>query len=285
NGFALEQDLSVSGGLELTDVTVSDQGELSARVVNRLAVPVNDLMVGYGSNWAMVGTLQPGATSDPFALALSQSLRNGGPMGWEAVRMRRNMQTQEDWMAEENRYQIMNAVFGYNGMNMTPGTVVASGWLDEPLATPNVPALGRAHQGGNLVWAVTPLPFDPASGNVPPGIAVAVRTGGSDAGRSPYGYSLSQGSHTFSLVVPAVNPANVAEVRLHLEALGKAGDYAVQIRNQKSGEWVKAANDSTQVLANWQELAGPGGLMELKIEVEQHLELAPPTISMKGVSR
>jgi hypothetical protein len=280
-GFAMEQDVAVQGGLELTDVAVSETGALTAMVVNHLDRPVEGVQMGFNGNWQPVGDLQPGAKSAPVVVTLGTFNPKGNPMGFQFVG---NSTDRQDMLEDDRRRNVLSAVFGWEG-NIMPGSLVVTGWTAEPMADPRLPELGRLTSGSNLLYAAMPVPIDLNTGDIPAGIVTAVRTGGAGFGRSPVGYSLSQGNHTFQLMLPAMDPARVAEVALHLQTFGSNGTWKVQAKNQSTGTWVDLETVERQVLPNWRDLTGSTGVLELNFEVGQYVELAPPTVSVKGVHR
>jgi hypothetical protein len=282
-GFAMEQDVTVQGSLDLLDVAVTDTGALTARVVNHLDRPVQGVQVALNGNWQIVGDLAPGASSQPVTVSLaSANPKMNGGMGFRTVQFTGDSL---DAMDQQRRYNVLNAIFGWEGTVMRSGSLVVTGWTDQPMADPKLPEMGRLTQGANLVYATLPVPIDLSTGDIPAGLITGIRTGGAGFGRSPFGYSLSQGNHTFQLTLPPFDPARVAEVNLHLSVMGNNGAWKVQAKNQKTGEWVELQAVERQALPNWHDLVGATGLLELNVDVGQYLEMAPPTISVKGVGR
>ena len=278
-GFAVEHDLAVKGGLELVDVAVDPNGNLTGTVANRLDRPVQGLQITAGGSWAEIGNLDPGQTSAPFSLDLSQINRmgKGGPMFISSG--------PGPGVNDQRREMVLSALFGWQREQVRPGAIMVAGWTDEPVAATGVPELGRMTQGTNLVFARAAIPADTARGEIPPGVVIGGHTSGPGFGRSPYGYSMSQGAHTFTMILPPVDPANVAEVKLHTQILGSTRGYSLAVKNQKSGQWVDLEAASVQTLKGWQDYVGAGGVMEILVDVAEHVEMAPPTVSVKGVAR
>lgn len=279
-GFSVEQDAAVKGGVELTEVTVDDAGKLTGKLINRLDQNLRNVRITAGGSWAELDTLAPGQTSSAFVLDLAGDFRNGKgvPMFIDYSGPNISAETQR-------RSAVMNALFGWNGEQVQTGSIVVTGWTDEPLAEPGVPDLGRMTRGANLVLVKAPIPFDAARGEIPPGLVVGVHSGGPGYGRSPYGYSLGQGAHTFRMTLPAIDPAKVAEVKLHAPVLGSSRGYDLSIKDQTTDKWVPLEAVSVQTLAGWQSYVGSGGLIEILVDVAEHVEMASPTISVKGVAR
>jgi hypothetical protein len=233
---------------------VDENGRLHARVANHLDHSLSGVMVGAGQNWFDAGTLAPGETSSAFTLDLTPvngagikgmpTIFNSGPMG--------------PGVEEQRRYMALQAVFGWNG-SVPPGTVVVAGWADQPLAAPGVPDLGHTERTTNLVWAALPVPVDLAKAQVPPGVVVGTRTGGPEFGRTPFGYSLSQGATTFSLTMPPVDPVQVAEVRLYTQIINSGRAWSLEVKNQQTGEWAPLDALAEQALPDWQRFVGAGG--------------------------
>lgn len=278
-GFSVEQDVTVKGGVELVDVSVDDTGSLTGKLVNRLDRPLRDIRITVGGAWQDVGTLAPGESSGSFRLGLANiGNMKGVPMFMDFSGPNINVENQR-------RNAVMNAFFGWNGEQVQAGSIEVAGWTDQPLAEPGVPELGRMTRGANLVIVKAPIPFDTARGEIPPGVVVGVHTGGPGYGRSPYGYSLGQGAHTFSMTLPAVDPAKVAEVKLHAQVLGSSRGYDLSIKDQTTDKWVPLQSLAAQTLEGWQSYVGGGGLIEIMVNVVEHVEMTPPSVSVKGVAR
>jgi hypothetical protein len=281
-GFLVQQDATVNGGVALTDVAFTAAGSLTARVVNRLGQDLQNVAVTAGGDWARIGTVAAGQTSDPFTLDLAtgglQGFKNGIPFfpadGGSGMTM-----------VDDRRQQVLSAIFGWDGSGLPAGSLAVVGWTGEPLVAPDLPELGRQTSGTNLVYLQMPIPVDAERGDVPPGVIVGGRTGGAGFGRSPYGYSLSQGTHAFRFVLPPLDPARVAELNLHLPVMANGGTYTLRLRDPKTGQMETLNARSVQSIANWQRFVGPGSVVELEIDVADHLEIAAPSISVKGVGR
>jgi hypothetical protein len=278
-GYVVQQETRVKGGLSVTDFTVADSGELTGRVVNSLDQPVEGAYVMLNGTWVEVGTVQPGQASEPFTLSLTTKdpavFKGGIPM--------RFVGDGGPTLEDDRKQTVLSAVFGWEGNLATPGALTIVGWTPEPVAAPDMPDLGRQTRGTNLVYAEMAIPATNQWGDIPPGVVVGVLTGSTGGfGRSPYGYSLSQGTYTFRLALPQVDPARVASATLHLPFAG-GGSYGLRLRNQQSGEWVVLNAQPEQPLENWAQFVGPGGLMEIEVDVRDHLEMAMPTVSIKGV--
>lgn len=284
-GLAVERDVTVKGRLELTDMKVMDDGTVMARVVNNLDQPLTDVLLFGPQSTYQLGELAPGATSDLISLSTTGS---SGPRNreiWQTA-FQAPINSMGQQMDVQRKRETLAAVVGWGGERITPGTIMLVGWTAAPLAEPGVPMPGKGFSDTNMVYQSIALRPDLSTGNLPPGLVVGVRSVGSGKyGVSSSGFVLADGSSTFSLVLPPFDSGKVGEVFLHLNIYLGPPTYAVQVRDQKSGEWVSLAAESVQPLKNWQDLISPSGLLEIKIDVREHLEMAAPTISMKGVGR
>ncbi len=279
-GFSMEQDVATAG-FELVNVTYAN-GTLTGSVVNKLGQPLKEARIVLGMQQAMLGDLGPGEKSKPFELPFSA----GDPMN---PKMRVGMAfVQEGPWSEDvmRREQIWSSTFRYGQYQAAPGTVVVGGWTDAPVGQVALPELGRMHQGGNLVWGELPIPFDASAGDIPPGLFTAVATSGPVA-RSPFGYQMQPATYSFSLQLPPLDPAKVAEVYLHVNTEGPAlKDVAtLSVLNRKTGAWVALEGTNMQSLQGWQDFIARDGLMELRLEARAHFGMMPPTVSVKGVGR
>jgi hypothetical protein len=159
-----------------------------------------------------------------------------------------------------------------------------AGFTPQPLNPVNLPDLGRLVEGTNLVHATLPMQVDFAAGDLPPGIVQGVLTDGPGWGQSPSGYSIEQGRYTFNLQLPPIDKAKVAEMRLVMQRMG-GGTYKLAVKHQKGGQWVDLKSEGSQPLPNWQDFVGASDQIEIRIDATTHMELAPPTVSVKGVGR
>lgn len=288
--FSVEQDISVKGGLELTQVSMGENG-LKGRVVNKLDQPLSDVTVRLGGIAKNVGALEPGATSGEFELPLSVTGLN--PKEMEMLRMQGRMPGNEQFQVDAQRRQaVADAMFNHpDGSNRMGRSIVVSGWAAQPLVAPTLPDLGRMDQDANMIYAVLPMPSNVEGGEIPPGMVTAALIEAPDNHHMTERGTIQMGpgSYTYSLVLPVVDRSNIASMSLHLWAPNDAWfeRLSMEARNVKSGEWVKLKPAAVQELPNWQELFSDGGAMELRVEVgsDMHMELSVPTISTKGVSR
>lgn len=285
-GFSAEQDVALPGGLELTEASYKD-GMLTARVANKLGQTVSDVRVGLAGTSAQVGTLKSGETSQPFTLNMGTAVANPklamAGFSFLQPQFRPGVDDQGEF---QRRAAIWNAMFQFNREGVASGAVMVAGWADQPPVDPGLPELGRMYQGANLVYAAVPIPVDPATGDIPPGLIRGLPVDAKNLGRTPLGWMLPPGSYTFALQIPRFDPRRVAEVRLHLSPFGNGwGAFSVRARDQANDKWVDLAKENNQVLQDWENLLGKDGRLELKLDVNQHTEFAAPTVSVKGVSR
>lgn len=273
-GFAMEQDIATRGGLELIDVKLEPNGLMTGRLVNRLDRDLHHVAIVTGQEPLKLGTLAAGATSEPIRidLALMNPGRGGWGWGWNGA--------DPD---ETRRNILLNSFFETNSLRGGGGLSVV-GFTETPLLEPELTDMGRLYQGTNMLYATLPIPVDVSEGNLPPGIVQGIPTDRNNLGNTPMGYILNQGSADFSLNLPAFDRAKVAEVNLHLTNYG-GGGYTMQVMNYRTGQWVKLDSMPVQVLPAWQDFISEAGLMQVRIETTMHLEMSPPTISMKGVAR
>lgn len=280
-GFVVQQDATVAGGITLTGATITPEGNLTARVVNHLQQEVQDVAVTIGGTWVRVGTVGAGQTSEPFTIGMTV---NGPGVFKGGVPFFPVDGGSGPSMTDDRRQQVLVSIFGWEGTGLPAGNLAVVGWTAQPLVAPDLPELGRQTSGTNLVLLQMPIPVDSERGDIPPGAVVGVRTGGAGFGRSPYGYSLAQGTHSFRFVLPPLDPARVAEMNLHLSIVN-GGNYTLRLRNAKTGQMVTLNALSVQKIDDWQQFVGPGSVVELEIDVAEHLEMAAPSISVKGVGR
>lgn len=273
-GFALEQDVATKGGLELTDVKLDANGLMTGRLVNRLDRDLHHVTVPIANQEPLkLGTLAAGATSDPIRIDLALAGPRGGwGWGWNG--------NDPD---ETRRAILINSFLEMNSMRGSSGVPVL-GFTDTPLMEPKLADMGRLYQGTNLVHVNLPIPVDVSQGFLPPGIVQGVPTDRNNLGFMPTGYSLHQGSVVFNLNLPAFDRSKVAEASLHLTHIG-GGSYTMQAMNHRTGQWVTLEAVPVQVLPNWEDFISQAGLVQVRMETSMHLEMAPPTISLKGVAR
>lgn len=281
-GFSVEQDVSVSGGIELVDAAVDADGNLTARIVNRLDQPLSDVTIVTGSDAKRIGDLAPGAQSEVITLSLADA-GTGNPS--RDFMMARNVLfgiTRSPDQARRN--QVMEGVLLPDNARYATRDIRVAAFTPQPVTPVNLPDLGRLVEGTNLVHATLPIPVDFAAGDLPPGVVQGVLTDGAAWGESPMGYSIEPGLYTFSLQLPPIDKAKVAEMRLVLQSM-QGGPYNVAVKHQKEGQWVDLKSERSQSLPNWQDFVAPADLIEIRIDASTHMEIAPPTVSVKGVGR
>ncbi len=273
--LAVEQDVTIpGGGLELVDVDLTETGLLKGRLVNRLDQPLSDVRVAFGNDSAILGDLAPGTASEPFRLSLGISGR--GPL-YDPMRAGGDIEM-------ERRTAVLQGLYGWGAETLPQGVLVVTGWASRPLAEPPLPDLGNVHSTTHLVHTELPIPVDATSGNLPPGVVTGVLTEGNAFDRSPVGMVLPEGSYTFRLYLPELDPDRVAELKLHIP-MTDGNRWSAEVKNQRTGQWEALMTVSEQPLPNWPDLISDGGVMEVRITVTGHLEMAPLTISARGVYR
>lgn len=273
-GILQERDVALDGTLRLVDVVLDEQGRLTARAENGLGVPLADVRVNVAGEEQRLGDLAPGERSQPFTTDLI-ALGNGrGPIS--------------QWADDETYYrnQLAEAAYYSHGNPyQADGTITLLGFTAEPLFPVEQLDLGRPVEGNNAVYVRLPLPYDPAGGELPPGMILGRLTAGGDWGESVDGYyELVNGTYSFELDVPPLDPARVAEVTLHIRQ--EAGEpLRLRAKNPETGEWEELSATEAQPLPGWAERIGAGGLLELQVNTTGRALIAPPTISAKGVDR
>ncbi len=273
--FALEQPVTVPGGLELVDVEVTEF-LVTGRIRNTLPVPVSGVEVGTAYDVVSVGDLAPGQTSEPFTAGRKARVDSGrkGPIPLPGTGT-------PDPDADPRREQLRAYVWE-SGQGRLGAGVLVMGWTEEPLAQPPVPDLGRRVTGANLVYGFQPLPA-PADGDLPAGVVLGRPV---DAERvqliGQNVYWAPGGSHRFVLSLPVLDPGQVAEVTVDLQAPVREAVMSVYVRNQRTGEWELLAGQRA-TLVDWQDYVLPGGVMELRYDLSVEAEFLAPTVAVKGV--
>ncbi|MFO7274695.1 MAG: hypothetical protein DIU55_007485 [Bacillota bacterium] len=273
--FALEQPVTVPGGLEVVDLQVTES-HLTGRVRNGLPVPVTGVEVATAEDLASIGDLGPGEMSEPFTVgrAAGGSPDKRGPIPpiWAGP---------PDPDADPRR-QELRAYAWEAGMGRLGSGLLVMGWTAEPLAELPVPDLGRRVAGANLVFAFHPLPAW-TGGDLAPGVILGRPV---DADRvqliGQNAYYAPPGSHRFVLTLPPLEPEQVAEVAVDLQAPVREAVMSVFLRNQRTGEWLPLREQRT-VLPDWQDYVLPGGTMELRYDLSADAEFVAPTVAVKGV--
>jgi len=273
--FALEQPLTVSGGLELVDLEVSET-HLTGRVRNTLPVPLAGVEVATAQDLTSVGNLAPGETSEPFTVG-----RNAGIIpGIKGLIYPPEAQSPDD-DADPRREQLRAFVWE-SGQGRLGSGLLVMGWTEAPLAQPPVPELGRRVEGANLVYVFHPLPVW-KGGDLEAGVVLGRPV---DAERVQLigrnAYYAPPGSHRFVIGLPPLDPEQVAEVILDLQGPVREAVMSVFVRNQRTGEWLPLTEQQT-VLTDWQDYVLPGGAMELRYDVSADAEFVAPTVAVKGV--
>lgn len=273
--FALEQPVTVPGGLELVDVEVTEF-LVTGRVRNTLPVRVSGVEVATAYDVVGVGDLGPGETSEPFTAGRKARVAPGTkgliPLPGSGA---------PDPGADP-RHEQLRAFAWESGQGRLGSGMLVTGWTDEPLASPPAPELGRLVTGANLVYVFHPLPVR-ADGDLPPGVVLGRPV---DAERvpliGPNVYYAPPGSHRFVVGLPPLDPKQVAEVTLDLQGPVREAVMSVFVRNQRTGEWLPLTEQRT-VLPGWQDFVLPGGAMELRYDLSAEAEFMAPTVAVKGV--
>ncbi len=281
--FAMERDLATVGGLDLVEFRQKD-GVTSGRVANRTGQVVTDLVLAFGGmTGVQVGTLAVDQVSEPIVLQVGL-----GDMGKGMPIMQFGPQSSGGNDFDTNRrQQIWYAVFEqYQGFDPnTSGMVTIAGWTPLPIggANPSLSSLGQLHLGGNLVISTLPIPYDASSGDVPAGIVVGVPTDMTNLGRSMFGYMLQGGTYTFQFHLPPLNLDMVSEMILHVNPMGaRWSSLTMSALNRKTGLWVNLLGQSEQSLQMWRDFVGGDGMLQVKLQTNEHFEITPLTISTKG---
>ncbi|MFZ5826468.1 MAG: hypothetical protein ACOY94_19420 [Bacillota bacterium] len=284
SGFSMQHEISLKGGLELVEAKVEGT-TLSGRLKNSLNQPVDGLFIAAGSSFHQVGRLEPGQLSEPFALGLGEGVPLA-PGRAVPARFAGSISVPDEAPGpDQARRRLMrDYVLQAIGSRMG-GAVLVRGWTAEPLLSPNLPDLGKLVTGANMVYTVLPLPVGGDSAEIPPGMILGRPTDIKAVEWLPHGYILHPGTHTFTLLLPPVDPTRVGSVELDLRAMPDPTRFTVAVKNQKSGEWLNITGQTLQ-LPGWEEFVSPVGLIELRYESPQgHHEIQPPTVSVKGVRR
>lgn len=283
-GFATEQDLPVSGGIELVETTMDADGVLMTRVVNRLDQPLTDLQVYLGGASAAVGRLEPGETSDVIRITPSVDAT-------ENIRQKMQLAAKvssepgEPRALERQRLNILNDIFNSRMELGQSDRILVTAWTERPLVEETTVSQGRFLPGANLIYAKFPLKVDMSTGTIPPGLIQGVLSESDTGfGGTTNIYELMPGNHEFTFTLPSIPLERIADLRIHMLVLG-AQPYTLSARNVKTGEWVELKAEPVQSLPDWRAFIGPNNGLAIRISNKQHLTTAPPTISTKGVTR
>lgn len=277
SGFAMEHEITVGGGLELVEATL--EGDLlTGRLVNGLNQAVDEIHLSGGSESHRVGRLEPGQFSEPFTLKVGGPMvdpRNGPGRFLIPGGSDENGDRRRSWLRQ---YLAERA-----GQRMGGGLLVM-GWTEQPLMTPGLSNLGKQFAGPNLLWSMLPLPVGGDSAEIPAGVVLGRPVDPKLVDWVPHGFMLQPGTQGFTLLLPPLDPSRVSTVEVDLRQSFPPGMVKVAIKNQKSGQWLPVAGSAWK-LEPWQEFVSPVGLIELQYEAAQHIEIAPPTVTVKGVGR
>ncbi|MFZ5816481.1 MAG: hypothetical protein ACOY93_14480 [Bacillota bacterium] len=280
SGFSMEHDIPLKGGgLELIEARMED-GTLTGRLVNRLDRAVEGLLLVAGNVAHPLPPLEPGATSEPFQINVGQ---------WDRVDPRAPMGRVPDALLspengpEEGRRRMIRDYVLNTTIHHRSGGLLVTGWTAEPLVAPRLPDLGKLAQGANMIFAMLPLPVGEEGSDIPPGLVTGQPLDPNGVNWIGNGFMLRPGTHSFTLVLPPLDPSRVDSVTLHARAPATPM-LRLAVRNQRSGEWLPFS-DPSYTLPNWQEFVSPAGLIELRYETQEHLEIQSPTVAVKGVSR
>lgn len=295
--FSMEQDVALGGGLELVEPSIKD-GALTARVRNGTDQAIAQVRLFNNVAAADLGTLAAGALSEPFTLALQQG---AVPMGGGRMIMKGGVAiavpsrpvpppgvvvgggVDATQQLDFIQSQVWGASFGWGPQPVEPGKIVVAGWSESSPAVVDLPELGRIAQGANLILSKLAVPIDLATGEIPPGIITGVPISGSqNLTRTPNGWLLPPETYTFGLSLPDLDPARVGEMAVDLTVYN-GPEATLRLHNWKGDTWVQIGRG--QPVPNWAEFVRKDGFMELQVTSSTHIEVAPPTVWVKGVSR
>jgi len=162
-GFAVEQAVSVGGGLELVDLAMTGT-ELTGRVRNGLPVPLVGVEVATARAAVPLGALGPGETSAPFRLRLQGEPDPGDPKG-VLLPPEQLAGAEEDPRRDQVRSYVWEV-----GEGRHQTALLVLGWTEGPPAEPAVTVTGRLAKGVHAVYAFHPLPVQ-ATADLPDGAA------------------------------------------------------------------------------------------------------------------
>lgn len=274
SGFSVEQEIAVTGGLALTDARVQNN-ELTARLTNRLDQAVTNIEVAVAGSAEHIDRLEPGQTSEPFTLPLGDV---GGRLA-PGQGFAPNRPAVEG--GEEVRMSLVRDYVFNTAASRAGAGVLVAGWTEQPLAAPRLHNVGKLVQGANMVWSILPLPLGGEGADIPAGMVLGRPVDPQQVDWLPGGYMLRPGTHDFTLLLPPLDPAKVAAVELEVPMVMTV---KAAVKNQKTGEWLPVT-DSHFPLPAWREFVSPVGLIDLRLESREHLEMQPPTVAVKGVGR
>lgn len=282
SGFSMEQDLRVQGGLEVVEAKL-ESGQLTGRLKNGLDQAVDEIYLSLGSTFHAVGRLEPGQLSEPFTIDLAAAALpynpNGGP-----IRVVGGMAVPQYAGGDDDRRRIL---YDYVLEQQAPQTngLLVTGWTEQPLTSPNLPELGKVVQGANLLLTRLPLPMGGESVEIPAGVILGRPVDPKGVDWVPNGYMLRPGTHSFTLLLPPVDPDQVGDLILDLRvSVDATTRVKAAVKNQETGEWLPLTEQSAP-LPGWRAFVSPVGLLEVRYEATEHVEIQPPTVAVKGVAR
>ncbi len=279
SGFSMEQDIPVTGGLELVDASL-ENGRLTARIKNQTSTPIDQVVVVVGSTVQELGRLEAGALSEPISALLGSTMAFDPRMGPARAYMQGlpSESGPDSYRRNMMRDFVLESVAG-----RAASRVLVMGWAEEPPASPQLPELGKMVGGANLVYAIMPLPLGEGGVDLPAGVVTGQPVDPKQTDWTSYGYLLRPGTHMFTLLLPPLDEEQVAEVTVYTRMLKGPMGLTASVRNQETGEWMPISGESL-TLPSWREYVSPVGLIELRYEAQEHVEIGAPTVSVKGVS-
>jgi len=281
-GFSMEHDIAVTGGLELVDAKL-EANRLTGRVHNGLQTPVEEVVVIAGGTAHLVQRLEPGETSAEIRIPLNGSPTTFDPrMGPGSVVIRGGLPINES--PDSARRSMMRDFVIESVATRAASGILLMGWANEPPVAQSLPELGKQVTGANLVYAVLPMPIGDSGGNLPAGVVLGQPVDPKQTDWSSNGYLLRPGTHHFSLMLPPLVEAQVESVTLYASVFGDPASLTIAVKNQQTGEW-RTFGAAPFTVPDWQAYLTPVGGIELRYEAKEHVEIAPPTVSVKGVSR
>lgn len=275
SGFTMEQDITLTGGIDLVEAQLSGRF-LTGKLKNRLDRPIDGLAITVGGSSQLVGRLAPGETSELISLALDEvdplMMQRWGGLRTPSV-------GEESTPDGQRRSMVLSYLFAQLPQQSNSG-IILSGWIETPFQEANFGNTGKLVQGTNLVYEILPLPVGGQSVEIPAGLIQGFPLDLTKVDRLPDGYMLRPGTATFGIVLPVLDVSKVGAIEVDLlQSFVKAS-----VRNQKSGQWVPLTGQR-MLLEPWQDFISSLGVIELQYESDDHMNIPAPTVTVRGVSR
>lgn len=272
----------LQGALEL-QVTGWSGGRLTGTVTNGTGAFLEDVTAVSAIDSYRIGDMKAGETR-----TVSISIGDAGG-GSPALQFSRTFSSDP---TEMRRRDVLAHLFSHMRDADSPLQVTVLGWTEEQVVKmPALKGMGRPLATTNLVYARFLPELQLASDHIPPGVLMGrlVNTQSAQTPAvTPQGLKASTGIYGFEFVMPPLNRKSVAEVWLHFGSPGSAASdmpYEIQMHNWKTNQWVALPTVQEQALIPWADLVPPNGVVSMRLDVKQDVDIRMPMLSVKGVPR